>query len=202
MSALNRFCDRALLLERGVPVLVGEAHEIGDRYLEINFGRQAETAGEGETRSGDGDARIVEAWIEDSSGERRPSVHQHQQVTIRALVRFDVDVEDPVASVYLLNEEHVAIVVATTAREHERSGRFSAGEEAELAFSFENVLAPGRYNPLFELAHRGTGLDLMDRVDGAFSFMVTGVTPGGGLVDPPVDVGIARRSPAERPVSA
>ncbi len=77
-----------------------------------------------------------------------------------------VDVEDPVASVYVLNEDHVAILVATTAREHERTGRFAAGEEVVFSFSFENVLAPGRYTPLFTLAHRGTGLDLMDRFEG------------------------------------
>ncbi len=39
MGALNRFCHRALLLERGAPVHLGEPHEVADRYLEINFGR-------------------------------------------------------------------------------------------------------------------------------------------------------------------
>ena len=77
-------------------------------------------------------------------------------ITLKALVTFTVDVEDPVASVYVLNEDHVAVIVATTAREHERSGRFRAGEEALFSFTFDNVLAPGRYNPLFTLAHRGT----------------------------------------------
>ena len=41
MGALNRFCDRALLLERGVPVYLGAPREVADRYLEINFGRDA-----------------------------------------------------------------------------------------------------------------------------------------------------------------
>jgi hypothetical protein len=94
--------------------------------------------------------------------------------------------------VYVLNEDHVAIIVATTAREHERSGSFSAGEEVLFSFSFENVLAPGRYNPLFTLAHRGTGLDLMDRFEGAFSFVVTGPEAMGGLVDLPIDVSVSR----------
>ena len=92
----------------------------------------------------------------------------------------------------MLNEEHVAIVVATSMRENERSGRFDAGEEVLFSFSFENVLAPGRYNPLFTLAHRGTGLDLMDRFEGAFSFVVTGPEAMGGLIDLPVEVGVTR----------
>ena len=61
-----------------------------------------------------------------------------------------------------------------------------------FSFSFDNVLAPGRYSPLFTLAHRGTGLDLMDRFEGAFSFVVTGPQAMGGLVDVPVDVSVSR----------
>jgi ABC-type polysaccharide/polyol phosphate transport system ATPase subunit len=198
MATLNRFCHRAMLLEKGSMIHLGEPHEVADRYLEINFGRDPEAiAAAGEERGGDGEARIVEAWVEDEHGERMPSLPQGRQITLRALVNFAVDVEDPVASVYVLNEDHVAVVVATTAQEHERSGRYSAGEDVLFSFSFENVLAPGRYNPLFTLAHRGTGLDLMDRFESAFSFVVTGPEAMGGLVDLAVDVGVSRGAPAD-----
>jgi ABC-type polysaccharide/polyol phosphate transport system ATPase subunit len=195
MGTLNRFCHRAMLLERGSVVHIGEPHEVADRYLEINFGRDpqasADTSAE---RGGDGEARVVEVSVENERGERQASVPQGQKLTLKALVRFEVDVEDPAASVYVLNEEHVAIIVATTAREIERSGRFRAGEEALFSFSFENLLAPGRYSPLFTLAHRGTGLDLMDRFESGFSFVVTGPEALGGLVDLPVEVSVARGS--------
>jgi len=198
MSTLNRFCHRAMLLERGSMVHIGEPHEIADRYLEINFGRDPQAAAQAaeDGRGGDGEARIVEAWIEDERGERQNSLAQGSPLTLRALVRFAVDVEDPVAGVYVLNEDHVAVVVATTDREHERSGHFDAGEEVLFSFSFENVLAPGRYNPLFTLAHRGTGLDLMDRFEGAFSFVVTGPEAMGGLVDIPVQMSVSKGAPA------
>jgi ABC-2 type transport system ATP-binding protein len=190
MGSLNRFCHRALLLERGSMVHLGEPHEVADRYLEINFGRDPGAAGKG--RGGDGEARVVDAWIEDADGERPSSMPQGRRLTLGARVKFMVDVEDPVASVYVLNEEHVAVLVATTAREHERSGRFAAGEEVTFSFAFENVLAPGRYSPLFTLAHRGTGLDLMDRFEGTFTFVVTGPEAMGGLVDLPVEVAVSR----------
>jgi ABC-type polysaccharide/polyol phosphate transport system ATPase subunit len=192
MGSLNRFCHRALLLERGRMVYLGEPHEVADRYLEINFGRNADTGGDAGDRVGDGDARVVEAWVEDESGERPASLAQGQRITLKALVRFDVEVEDPVASVYVLNEDHLAIVVATTARELEASGHFAVGDHVLFSFTFENVLAPGRYNPLFTLAHRGTGLDLIDRFEGALSFVVTGPEAMGGTVDLPVEVGVSR----------
>jgi ABC-type polysaccharide/polyol phosphate transport system ATPase subunit len=194
MGSLNRFCHRALLLERGHPVHLGEPHEVADRYLEINFGRSSDAGPGGvtEERGGDGEARVLEAWVEDERGERPAAVPQGQRIKLKALVRFEVDVEDPAASVFVLNEDHVAIVVATSSKGDERSGSFRAGEEVLCSFSFENVLAPGRYNPLFTIAHRGTGLDLMDRVEGALSFVVTGSEAAGGMVDLPAEVGIVR----------
>ena len=42
MAAMQRFCHRALLLERGSMVHLGDPSEVADRYLELNFGRQPE----------------------------------------------------------------------------------------------------------------------------------------------------------------
>ena len=207
MGALNRFCHRALLLERGDTVHLGEPYEVADRYLEINFGRDAAGSGkEGDGRLGDGDARVVEAWVEDEAGERHPSVAQGQQISLKARVSFMVDVEDPAASVYVLNEDHLAVVVATTANDTQGSGSFRAGEDVVFSFTFTNVLAPGRYSPVFTLAHRGSGLDLMDRFEGAFSFVVTGAAALGGVIDLPVQVSVERDSAstlgADRPTVA
>jgi ABC-type polysaccharide/polyol phosphate transport system ATPase subunit len=193
MGALNRFCHRAMLLERGAMIQLGEPRAVADRYLEINFGRAPEPAGaDPQARAGDGDARVLEVWAEDARHERQSSVSQGERITLNALVRFMVDVEDPVASLYLLNEDHVAVLVASTAQLGEHSGQFRADGEVLFSFSFENVLAPGRYSPLLTVAHRGTGLDLMDRFEGAFTFMVTAAQPMGGIVDLPVEMGIER----------
>jgi ABC-type polysaccharide/polyol phosphate transport system ATPase subunit len=202
MGSLNRFCHRALLLERGRQVHLGEPHEVADRYLELNFGRGREVVeeekeeGGAEQRGGDGEARVVAAWLEDAQGRRATTLPQGERIALKALVRFTVDVEDPTASVYVLNEDHLAVLVATSARAHERSGRFRAGEEVVFSFAFECVLAPGRYRPLLTLAHRGTGLDLMDRVEGSLSFVVTAAEALGGLVDLPVEVEIVRNPAA------
>ncbi|HWX44270.1 MAG TPA: ABC transporter ATP-binding protein [Solirubrobacteraceae bacterium] len=41
MGAVQRFCDRALLLEHGRPVEMGDPEHVGNRYLELNFSAQA-----------------------------------------------------------------------------------------------------------------------------------------------------------------
>jgi len=193
MGALQRFCHRALLLQRGKPVYMGEPHEVADRYLELNFGRDPfseDVSADGHT--GGGEARVGEVWLEGENGERLSSAPQHQRMSLNARVRFLVDVVDPSASVYVYNEEHRAVVIATTSIENERSGHFEAGEEVQFSFSFDNVLSPGRYSPVFQLAHRGSGLDVIDRFEGSYSFVVTGPGALGGVVDLPVRSAVTR----------
>jgi ABC-type sulfate/molybdate transport systems ATPase subunit len=193
MAALQRFCHRALLLERGNPVYMGAPHEVADRYLELNFGRDPEGGGAlAGGHAGDGEARVTEVWLEAETGERLSSIPQQHRVTLRARARFMVDVVDPEASVQIYNEEHRAVVVATTAIDNERSGEFVVGEEVVFSFTFDNVLAPGRYSPVFQLAHRGSGLDVIDRFEGSFSFVVTGPGALGGLIDLPVQSAVSR----------
>ena len=56
MSAVQRFCNRALLLEHGRPVELGDPEHVGNRYLELNFSEQArqveEVAAEAEAGGG------------------------------------------------------------------------------------------------------------------------------------------------------
>ena len=192
MGAMQRFCHRALLLERGRPVHMGEPHEVADRYLELNFGReqQDETSAHGHT--GDGQARVAEVWLEGPDGERLSSVAQHQRVTLKAQVQFIAEVSDPAAALQIFNDEHRLVLAATTEIENERTGHFGVGEEVVVSFAFDNVLAPGRYLPVFQLTHRGSGLDVIDRFEGGSSFVVTSAGALGGLIDLPVQSDIAR----------
>jgi ABC-type polysaccharide/polyol phosphate transport system ATPase subunit len=193
MGSMIRFCHRAMLLEQGEMIHTGTPEEVADRYLEINFGRlpQAQSA-PGEARSGDGDARVEEVWIEDAEGERREAVIQGERVKLCVRVRFHVRVADPAASVFVLNDEHKAVTVASTEARLERTGSFDAGEQAVFSFAFENILAPGRYSPMVSLSHRGAGLDVIDRFEASFTFVVTATHAMGGVVDLPVSVTVER----------
>ncbi|HEX3510455.1 MAG TPA: ABC transporter ATP-binding protein [Solirubrobacteraceae bacterium] len=198
MGAVNRFCHRAMLLERGEMVELGEPNAVAERYLELNFERnqepseaepsplaQALHAQRHSDRAGDGAARVASAWLEDPNGKPQNSVHQGNELALKCLVHFERDVEDPAVSLTIEDDERRAVVVVTTMNEHERTGRYGPGMEAVFAFWFLNVLAPGRYHATITVAHRGTGLDLIDRFARGFSFVVTGVRATGGMVDVP-----------------
>ncbi|HEY4426822.1 MAG TPA: ABC transporter ATP-binding protein [Solirubrobacteraceae bacterium] len=194
MGAVTRFCHRAMLLERGEMVSIGDPRDVADRYLEIAFGREVGYADPevGSARMGDGSARVRDVWLGDDRDQRLAVAPQGQPLAVKALVKFNTDVRDPAVSMTLLNEHRQPVVVATTVEDLDQSGGFLAEEWAVFAFSFHNMLAPGRYHTVFTISHRGEGLDVIDRFAGGLSFVVSGLTASGGMVEIPVQAQIDR----------
>jgi len=191
MGALKRFCQHALLLERGSTVYLGDTETVADRYLEINFGRDERTFPAEQDEGCEGDARVIAVWVENERGERVAGVPQGHQLTLQVLVAYAVDVEDGHAGVFLHNDEQRTVLVLSTILQPEGT-RFRAGERALFSFSFQNVLAPGRYSPVVNLADRGAPLDTVDQYESGFSFVVTGSRALGGVVDLPTEVTVRR----------
>jgi ABC-type polysaccharide/polyol phosphate transport system ATPase subunit len=200
MGSVNRFCHRAMLLERGHMITLGDPEKVAESYLELNFRREAQREGDFEaSRLGSGAARIVDVWVEDEAGGRWAVYNQGYPVVFKARVAFAESVDDPALTVTFENEQRQPAMVATTAREHERSGRFEPGGEAVFSVRFDNHLAPGRYLPVASIVRRGSGLDLIDRYPRGVHFMVGGVVAGGGYVDLPYTTAVERVGSSDRP---
>jgi ABC-type polysaccharide/polyol phosphate transport system ATPase subunit len=192
MGAVTRFCHRAVLLEHGDMVVEGDPEDVANHYLELNFNRDAPLPQAGGAKwTGSGDATIAEAWCETAEGAQPSMFIQGDTLRFSARVEFGVDVVDPALSVAFQNEENVTVLVANTASEIERSGRFAAGEEAVFSVDFENVLGPGRYKVEATLSRLGRGLELIDRSEDV-SLIVQATKARGGAVDVPVRAAIER----------
>jgi ABC-2 type transport system ATP-binding protein len=217
MSAVQRFCDRAVLLEHGRPVELGEPERVGDRYLELNFSRDARDAeareagdeaarapsarqgAEGEpVRLGDGRAEIVEAWFEDEQGERAEVLRARQPCSFHARVRVNQRLEDPLVGVNFQNSAGEHVWGANNLKA-EPSGVYEPGEELVFALRFTNLLAPDRYWVTPAVAKSDGGLVWHDRRPRFASVMVTATNPPEGLVDLPFEIDVARSRPAAAP---
>jgi len=199
MSAVERFCDRAVLLERGTLVRDGSAHDVGLEYLEVNFGRPAGAAadeeGEEPERSGDGRAAIASAWFEDEHGNAASMLPMGRPCAFAARVRFAADVTDPVFSFGLENADRANVLAASTQWTEPRTGTFAAGDEVVFRVRFENVLRPGRYDATSAVALRGSGAAWLDRRERLCSVVVSGTQASDALVQLPYETAIDR-SPA------
>src|SRR5215210_4723771 len=192
MAAVERFCHRALLLERGEIVSIGEPKHVAERYLELNFESATAEATELEgTRGGDGTGRVTSARIEDEHGQRQNVLHQGQHCGVTAEVRFDQAVDDPVFAVTFVNADRQNVFVANSRSSGVATGHFDAGETVCFRIGFENALAPGRYWVSAVLAHsRGKQMDRWEQI---FSFVVGGTSAAGGIVDLPHRFQVERR---------
>ena len=198
MGAVHRFCDRAMLLERGRVVALDEPDTIGNRYLELNFSETArdDAAHQREPgpteRMGDGDAEIVEAWFETAAGERVTVLPTGGRSTFAARVRFVAPVEDPLFGVVLQNERRETILAASTLWSNPAPGRFAPGQEVTYRVTYENLLVPGRYHATPAVARQGGGIAWIDRRERLVDVLVLGQSRTDAVVDLPYAVQVDR----------
>jgi ABC-type polysaccharide/polyol phosphate transport system ATPase subunit len=210
MAAVNRFCDRALLLEHGRTVEMGDPQAIGMRYLQLNFSEEAraeEAANEVVAKSepaheappprpierlGDGKGEIAAAWFEDASGEPATVLPSGQPAAFAMRVRFHQEVEDPQFSVGVANLEGKTILAATTSLRGPETGRFAPGEEVLVRFSFDNILAPEQYSATPAVAHAGSGQAWIDWRKDLVAMTVSATRTAGGMVNIPTEIALER----------
>jgi ABC-type polysaccharide/polyol phosphate transport system ATPase subunit len=195
MGAVNRFCHRALLLEKGRMVTLDSPQEVAERYLEINF-RHAQTEEEellaGRERAEGAVASIVDAWFEDEHGERADALRQGHPCTFRARVEFAAPVDDPVLGVVFDDADGHPVFGTSTEWAGHETGRLRPGDSAVMSVTFEMGFAPGRVYATPVVAERGSGEKLLDRRGRLASVVVTGTHHSGGLVMLPHDVAFER----------
>jgi ABC-type polysaccharide/polyol phosphate transport system ATPase subunit len=188
MSAVERFCDRAMLMERGKMVEIGEPDRIARSYREINFGRlihEAAADGVPSVATGRPAARIVAAWFENFDGERVKAVEHGETCTACLEVEFTERLEDPIFGITLRNDTGSTVFATTSAFSQRHTGRFEAGQTAVIRMRFENWLTAARYSLTPSIARAGLGDDVLDVQEDLAELLVHGWHFTGGVTNLP-----------------
>jgi energy-coupling factor transporter ATP-binding protein EcfA2 len=189
MGAVQRFCDRAMLLERGEVKILGEPDRVASHYVEFNFGRKGGQVDEqGGERYGNQAAQLVDAWFEDEHGQRTTALPSGRPIAFKARVDFHEAMEHPAVAVLFENDRHHPVFATSTDTiRGGETGHYAAGESAIFTVSFDNAFTPGRFYATPWVVH-GRGTNLADRRPKLVSAIVAGTHVTGGLVDLPHDV--------------
>jgi ABC-type polysaccharide/polyol phosphate transport system ATPase subunit len=190
MGSVTRFCDRAMLLERGSTVTIDTPQRAAEQYLEVNFARDLGASDRDGLHWETGTTKILEVWTENTAGERVSTFMATDSCVFKARITFLQEMEDPNFNVVWVNEHgHSLFAVSNVATGG--TGRFAAGETVTLGISFLPSLAPGRYGLTMNIARRG-GEEIVERWHDMYTMLVASPNAGGGLVDLPYEMRIDR----------
>jgi ABC-type polysaccharide/polyol phosphate transport system ATPase subunit len=183
-QAVERLCDRAVLLRQGEVAFDGDTREaIGAYRRLLAADANPDELGAGLREWGSGEARIVAAQLLDDEGEERVQLAAGEPVTARLLVESKPNVPPPRISVELRDDG--GLVLGTTSSETAELGWPAEGGRSELRFRLDRLpLADGRFHLRFALADSGTGR-LLHSLDDALRFFVfpSGDQAGAVLLD-------------------
>jgi hypothetical protein len=193
MHAVERFCDRALLLERGRIVDIGDPHHVAQAYNEINFGRFVHETADGARYGDQTEAEITGAWFEDADGERVQALGHGVPARVVMEVRFRAPLDEPVFGFTLRHEAGHVVFATRTDMQQVPTGRFDGGDVVIVRVAFDNWLAPGSYRLTPSLARAGAGTEALDARENLVALTVHGTRNAGGIVDLPHAIVIERR---------
>jgi ABC-type polysaccharide/polyol phosphate transport system ATPase subunit len=193
MTAVQTYCDRALLLEDGALTYLGDPEEAGRQYLRMNFERRPSVSEDGAEMPVVTDflAKPVEAWLEDPEGGRATNVEAGTPIRLHAVMEARRELQNPRFTLHINNAEGVEVFsVGGDLGADDRGATLKVGQHARISATLENPLTPGRYALVCwvgvvrndeEIAHQAVKLT---------DFVVFGVARGQGMVIVPGEVGV------------
>jgi ABC-type polysaccharide/polyol phosphate transport system ATPase subunit len=192
MPLVERFCHRAMLLERGKMISLGEPGEVTRLYNEVNFGRgqQVMAAAEAGQVPAAAPVEVVDVWFESPDGSRIETAVQGADARLMVEIQANAEVDDPIVSLELQNEADIRVFATNTNWLERATGRLRAGERARFSVSLALSFAPGRYSPIASVLRPGAGIgEILDRSANFPAIVLErGERVGGGLLDPPHEV--------------
>ncbi len=198
MNSVQRFCDRAMLLDGGDMITIGDPREVSRRYEELNMARYGRSDGPVAAHAGDGSAAIVGCWMEDEHGERAEQVAHGRPARVRMEVEWRTEAENPNFGFMVSDERGRGVLAIASESTMPETGTFAAGETLTVDVGFDCLLANGSYSVSPEVRHGTTERRLMDHRENAASFDVTGAPPSGGMVELPHTMSFSRAATVER----
>lgn len=145
MSAVERFCHRAMFLQDGDIRMIGDPAEVGRAYLAANFAQGDEQADAvAADVTGGHDSRVfVETVVEDQRGTPVTAMVSGETVSAVVHLHAQQTVDHPTLMVQLRDAEH-AVVTGARVDLHDH-GPLVAGQRTRVDVSWDITLADGHY---------------------------------------------------------
>ena len=151
MGSILKYCDRALLLNKGDMVMIGNPHDTVDAYKRILAGADA-----GETKEtkdskinpsvyGNGKAEIFEYGIYDKKGEKTNVILKGEEFSVREKIKINDDIEEPIFTFTIKDKKGLDLTGTNSSMENKNIGKVKKGDEFEISWTQVMMLERGEY---------------------------------------------------------
>ncbi len=185
LSSISKYCDRVVLLNKGVKLGEGKPKEMIDIYKQVLVGqydeKKAETqhvAGEkGDNPNlleyGSGKAEITECFVTDEKNRCTNAIIKGSSFTVHMKVAFKERVPAPIFAFTVKNVKGTEITGTNTMFERTFMETVEAGEEKEITFTQDMNLQGGEYLLSFGLTgYEGSDFTVYHRLYDAINISV------------------------------
>ena len=151
-AALERMCDRGILLRQGVVEYDGETGEAIRRYQELLAGEEdpAERAA-GLREWGTGEARVTDVRLENAEGDMPDAFVPGEHVTLRLRVQTREKIDPPRIAIEL--RDVTGALLSRAEQDLGELGWHDEGEDADVRFDIQRLpLVEGRFQFNISLA--------------------------------------------------
>ncbi len=183
LAQVQRFCDEAVWLRHGVIALRGDPDTVARQYLEEVTGVTPTTPDAVERhRSGDGQLKYVEAWVENERGQRAARLRAGERATLVARAEVRGELDAPVLGFAIRDARGIQVSSDNTHWQRMRTPRLVPGATLELRATFVAALQNGTYTVWIGAADREM-TTFLDLYEGVVQFVVHGSLSRDGFVD-------------------
>lgn len=151
MSAVQRFCTRAIVLNKGRVIFNGDTEEATDIYRNLNFESTDEAAKRGNKRrqlKGENLAnvsRITELKTLDGDGKEKTLFKSEENFTISCTIKIKKDIDKPLIIIQFNNPGGVPLVALNTTVHGNRLKSLKAGQTVVVNWDIEGIFNDGKY---------------------------------------------------------
>ncbi len=172
LGLVKRLAERAVLMLDGRVEAEGSPRDVVNRYVGLVVEREKRgpddvngIAMASSFRHGDGTSQITGVEMLNVQGEPCTTVLTGERVVVRVSARFRHDVVDPIVGILIRNRLGIDVFGTNTRLERSELGEVPAGEEIQVDFDVECMLAQQEYTLTAATQHwDGTSQDWLDDV--------------------------------------
>ena len=152
-AAIQSLCDRAILIDKGTPLMEGPPETVLDFYNALIAEKESATIqqktlpdGRVQTLSGTGEASVTDIQLTDADGRPLEYVVVGQEVVLRVDILLNADLPELVFGYLMKDRLGHSIFGTNTFHQKILLEDLKKGEQLHLEFKFEADLGDGSYS--------------------------------------------------------